>query len=316
MPNDFGPAAGAGEHPPFERLSDLADGALGAAEREAVERHVAACAACRADLEALRGVLALAGAAPRAVEPPAEVWTGVRARLAPRTRAVRVRQLLWRRAPMLAAAAVLLVTVGLAAGSGGASGGLAFSDNALFRAVRESRPARAVRQLAAARSAASERAASRPTAGPAPSEDQLAMAAFSDTVLAAKRDSTLAARAHEPGASRFARNVIALLRLRSANGPNGEVVRLPSRAVVRQTYALDRAATELASTVRARQDALPPAARASLTRSLGVVDTAVAEARAALLRDPADPGIVDALAAAQERRVELLRQATRLLTED
>jgi hypothetical protein len=94
------------------------------------------------------------------------------------------------------------------------------------------------------------------------------------------------------------------------------VVRLPSRAVVRQTYALDRAATELASTVRARQDALPPAARASLTRSLGVVDTAVAEARAALLRDPADPGIVDALAAAQERRVELLRQATRLLTED
>jgi hypothetical protein len=249
MPDDD--ARDAGAHPPFERLSELADGALPGAERDAVERHLAGCAACRADADALRGVLALAGAVPRAVEPPPEVWAGVRARLAPRPRAVRVRQLLWRRAPALAAAAVLLAVVSVGILASRASVGAV--PDAAFRALRDSRVYAMVRR----------------------------------TRENVQRDVACATRIYCP---RVDERV------------------LRERALARATAELKAAVDTAAS--------LPPEARASLARSLGVVDTAVAEARAALIRTPSDPAAVDALSAVQERRLELLRQAARLLSED
>jgi anti-sigma factor RsiW len=286
-------------HPPFERLSDLADGALAPAERDAVERHLAACAECHADAEALRRVLALAAAAPRGVEPPPEVWTGVRGQLAPRP--ARVRQLLWRRAPVLAAAAVLLAVA-------------------------------SVRLLAARGDGAAE--APR-TVATRPAERGDLVIPFLDTLRVAMGDSVARDALcgyerdsdrvrcvrdvpREPKGAQLVRDIAEFLHLPHSGEPwtRGTPVAVPSVAVMRQTVALDRAATELASVVRARESALSPASRASLTRSLGVVDTAVAEARAALLRAPADRGVIDALAAAQERRLELLQQAARLLSDD
>ena len=37
-------------HPPFDRLADLAEGLLGAADRTAVERHVSTCSRCGDDV--------------------------------------------------------------------------------------------------------------------------------------------------------------------------------------------------------------------------------------------------------------------------
>src|SRR5947209_18508162 len=37
-------------HPPFDRLADLAEGLLGAADRTAVERHVSTCSRCADDV--------------------------------------------------------------------------------------------------------------------------------------------------------------------------------------------------------------------------------------------------------------------------
>lgn len=63
------------------RLDDYVDGALGERERAAVEAHLAGCAACRAALAEVRGLVANAHALPQRIEPPRELWTGIAARI-------------------------------------------------------------------------------------------------------------------------------------------------------------------------------------------------------------------------------------------
>ncbi len=65
-------------HPPAEQLSDLLDGALAPAERDALESHLGECAECAGLLEELRRVVVRA----QALEdrPPQEdLWPGVAA---------------------------------------------------------------------------------------------------------------------------------------------------------------------------------------------------------------------------------------------
>ena len=91
-----------------ERLDGYARGEFSPREDAAFEAHLSSCAACAALLEAAEPALAEARTLPRAVEPGANLWPGVRSRMDPRI-APR------RRVPlpgwMLAAAAVLLVAV-------------------------------------------------------------------------------------------------------------------------------------------------------------------------------------------------------------
>jgi hypothetical protein len=133
-------------------------------------------------------------------------------------------------------------------------------------------------------------------------------------------DSLTAHRPGSPGARpgwllRLARSLEADLRGEPAPCVAAEGCLRVGPEVARQTVALDDAAAELRTTLVAGAAPLPPDARASLERSLRVVDTAIAEARAELARDPANAAVASALAAGQERRVELLRQAARLLVE-
>jgi tetratricopeptide (TPR) repeat protein len=63
-----------------DRLSDYLDDELDAGERALVDRHLPACAECRATLDDLQAVVARAGALQN--EPPAaDLWPGVAARL-------------------------------------------------------------------------------------------------------------------------------------------------------------------------------------------------------------------------------------------
>jgi len=108
--------AGAIAHPSVDTLGDLADGVLGAAEHDMVARHVAGCGECAAELRAVRALLARAAALPREVEPPAELWAAVQARIAAREPAVVALPVLpvrgARRLWTLAAAAGLILAVG------------------------------------------------------------------------------------------------------------------------------------------------------------------------------------------------------------
>ncbi|MEX2156641.1 MAG: anti-sigma factor [Gemmatimonadales bacterium] len=65
-----------------DRLSEYLDGELEAAQREALEAHLGTCAACRATLEELRGVVARAkGLEDR--PPKVDLWPRINARLTP-----------------------------------------------------------------------------------------------------------------------------------------------------------------------------------------------------------------------------------------
>jgi putative zinc finger protein len=68
-----------------DRLSDYLDGEeMGAAERAAIEAHLAACGSCRTTLAELREVAARAAALPDAA-PAVDLWAGVADRLTPST---------------------------------------------------------------------------------------------------------------------------------------------------------------------------------------------------------------------------------------
>ncbi len=63
------------------RLDDYADGVLSPARAAEVERHLAQCADCRAESEALAALLASAAALPPAREPSRDLWPGIATRL-------------------------------------------------------------------------------------------------------------------------------------------------------------------------------------------------------------------------------------------
>ena len=86
-------------------LDDYVDGALEEAAFQEVELHLAGCAACAAEHDALRELLARAAALPRSVAPPRDLWPGIAERLAPRRPAAS------RWTMGLAAAAALAVAV-------------------------------------------------------------------------------------------------------------------------------------------------------------------------------------------------------------
>lgn len=91
------------------RLDAYAGGTLPAAEAAAFEQHLATCAACTAFLEAAEPAPSQVTGLARSLEPPGDLWPGIRGRLVPRASLGRRRIALpgW----LLAAAAVLLVAV-------------------------------------------------------------------------------------------------------------------------------------------------------------------------------------------------------------
>jgi anti-sigma factor RsiW len=81
-------------------------------------------------------------------------------------------------------------------------------------------------------------------------------------------------------------------------------------APVEARYVLTTSA--LRETLDERRGSLDPATVAAVERSLTTIDEAIAEARAALARDPADATLTRLLASSYEQKVTLLRRASEL----
>lgn len=79
-------------------------GTLAAADRPALEAHLAACAACREALDDARALAPAAAALSRSIDPPHDLWPAISRRL--RRRGARPR---WRLAALAAAAAIVLM---------------------------------------------------------------------------------------------------------------------------------------------------------------------------------------------------------------
>jgi tetratricopeptide (TPR) repeat protein len=94
-------------------------------------------------------------------------------------------------------------------------------------------------------------------------------------------------------------------------GMETPVADLPARlASTEHGYA--RSVEALQRTLDVRRDSLAPSTVATVERSLRVADSAIAEARSALARDPANRALVALFASNYERKIDLLRRATEL----
>jgi anti-sigma factor RsiW len=92
------------DHLELDQLGDYLDGVLSPEQQRTVEAHLAICSACSERRDRLESLVGAARALPEEVDPPAELWSDVGARIQPRS--TRTRQL-W----ILAAAAVVLVAL-------------------------------------------------------------------------------------------------------------------------------------------------------------------------------------------------------------
>lgn len=87
--------------------------------------------------------------------------------------------------------------------------------------------------------------------------------------------------------------------------------RLPAKLVsVEQGYL--RSAESLRRTLDERRDSLAPSTVATVERSLRIADSAIAEARAALERDPSNAVLAALFTSNYERKIDVLRRATEL----
>ena len=218
------------DHLSFDDLCDLADGVAEPRRAHEWRAHLDGCPECTGRLAELTSLSADAARLPLEIAPPPEVWTAVRAGLAPRGRA----------------------------------SGISWWTPS-------------VRRLAAA---------------------GLLIAASSSALT------LLAVRARD-GATTVARGPI------RAAPDQPTVPGLPAHlASAEQGYA--RSVEALRRTLDERRDSLATSTVETVERSLRVADAAIAEAREALARDPANGLLAEIFASNYERKIDLLRRATEL----
>lgn len=82
----------------------------------------------------------------------------------------------------------------------------------------------------------------------------------------------------------------------------------PPIDVARFESQVGTASAELAAAVEARRDELDPETYATVQRNLAIIDAAIAETRRALEQDPDDRRAADALVAAHQQKIRMLRQ--------
>jgi anti-sigma factor RsiW len=87
---------------------------------------------------------------------------------------------------------------------------------------------------------------------------------------------------------------------------------VPAFAEAEREY--QRAAAELMAALDTRRASLSPGTTAAIDENLRVIDTALAEIRAALERDPASPRLGRMLTSTHEKKIEALRRVLRLTT--
>lgn len=279
-----------------ERLGAYLEGECSTGNAECMEVHAASCESCGALLADVRLIPREAAALP-ALVPTRDLWPGIAERIdarvlpmdAPRTLRPPSRGA-WRR-PALAAAALILVTAGVThlltrravAPKGAVVSGTA-SPRQVARVIAQVAPVAAepaaVISSSLARRDAGDAVAGEGTAG--------SVRTVGVTPGAAGARTTLAAR---PGTARLVRAE-------------------PLLHEAEPVY--DREITTLRVLVRQRRSQLDPRTVAVLEQSLAVIDSAIAQSRAALRQDPASGFLASQLNHSLEKKVELLRTAASL----
>ena len=265
-------------------LADYLEGDAPIAVRDAVESHAESCAACGqllADLDTIRHD---AAALPVLV-PSRDLWSGIADRIdakvvpiGTRERTIVTTRRSWAR-PAIAAAALVVVTAGIT-----------------HLATRVSMTGT-------------------PTAlAPAPST-QVASTSSTQPLDSAPTPATTATPVSS-GSGEFASSATEKPSSNRTRPPvaGSPVARLASAVpLMRETQPVyDREITELRQIVKTRRQSLDPKTVAVLEQSIAVIDSAIAQSRAALTKDPASGFLATQLNHSLEKKVELLRTAALL----
>ncbi|MDQ6634540.1 MAG: zf-HC2 domain-containing protein [Gemmatimonadota bacterium] len=264
-----------------DRLADYLEGDLPPAVRAAMESHADACAGCGALLADITALRHDAAALP-ALQPSRDLWGGIAERIDARvlplavpaaTRSIVHRT--WMR-PAVAAAALVLITAGITHVLTRVSYG-----PTLTVASAPSRPAAAA------------------------ALDTPAVAQAIPTAVDGVFTSTKSA---QPAATTSPRRLAA-----RESGPARAVPAINARNLMRNEEPVyDQEIVKLRQIVRQRRSELDPKTVAVLEQSIAVIDSAIAQSRAALANDPASGFLATQLNHSLEKKVELLRTAALL----
>ncbi len=264
-----------------DRLSEYLDGELAPAERAELERHLAGCPRCAATLAELRAVVSTL--AQLSDTPPAhDLWHGIEARLGPvpvEAEEAGVISLAARRRrfsftlPQLAAAAIAVIALSSGVAWLVASGVFAPSRGGNVAVVAPAVPP----------------ATSAPATSPAPA-------------VAAPVTSAPAAAPPAPSPEPVG----------AATGGHARLVRNTLTRGQQATRDYNRAVNQLEAVLRTEQSHLRPETVQALQKSLADIDRALADARHALARDPANVYLNAHLAETMRLKLEFLRDAASL----
>jgi len=266
-----------------DALADYLEGDASESVRSAVDAHAASCSACAQLLADLRGISTEAATLPL-LTPSRDLWNGIAERIDARVIpfeaplvARPVVQRTWLR-PALAAAALVAVTAGITH----------YATRAAFMVPSTVQVAAASPKQAA------------PT--PAP------VAVMAEPM--ATISSTVTKRAPERRVAQSAPKGGSLPTPRRASVPARLVSTAPGADVADPVF--DSEISKLRRIVRERRSQLDPKTVAVLEQSIAVMDSAIAQSRAALKKDPASGFLATQLNHSLEKKVELLRTAALL----
>jgi Putative zinc-finger len=265
------------------RLPEYMEGELAADERDAFERHAESCARCRPILADLKAIVAGAGAL-GPIEPSRDLWSGIESRIGTRVVPLGTRRGLPVAQALVAAAVLMAVTAGVTwqLAKRGAS------DAAVTAAAPQSAPAVAA--------ASNDQPSPTGTTGPIIVTTPPQVASSEGTAISAPRTTVSAVRS-QPSAR-----------------PENETARSVRNGArtVNTAQLYDNEITRLHAVIAQRRGELDPKTVAAIERSLAVIDTAIAQARSALARDPASRFLNGRLTDALDKKVELLRTTAML----
>ena len=254
------------------RLADYLEGDVTDAERIALDAHVDSCEQCGALVRDLRSITAAAAALPP-IQPPAHVWEGIRARIGADVVSIDSRRRRWMPILRGLAAAVLLVVA---------------SSSVTYMMTRQDGA----------------------TGGAAIASNEAPIAEPADERLPEDIDPAESETGSDVEAPSGRRDIAVGV----GDAPFPNITPAPEdRAPLRvgsTTY--EDEISKLRGVLRSRNTDLDRKTVKTIERSLAVIDTAIAQARSALAKDPGSQFLTKELTDALDKKVRLLRTAAML----
>jgi hypothetical protein len=266
-----------------ELFLDYFEGTLDDARRTMVDAHAAKCARCQGLIRDIQGITETAANLPD-LEPSRDLWQGVADRIQPAVVAIGYRRegiSLSRRVIGLAAAALVVV-----------------SSSVTYLATRAPEARRVTESPSDMPNPDANKEVGRPAAAPAQSDPPTATETPSGAQSPSRAPSQGAQRRPDLGGSAPA-------------APKGAAL-----ASVKPISAADAALApeieQLQTMLKQRRDQLDPSTIKVVEDNLALIDAAVQQARAALLRDPASGFLTERLDNALQKKIELLRTVAQM----